>query len=354
MSTITENDIQQYMSVYQIDNITNTINTANIGTTDFQSFLNKVCIQDLNAKNKKSYKYSRSATELVQIVNSIIDNLNEENFMSIFESKTKRLAEKLLYAQKLSMQRYPNVQAPKKGSLAVVLLIEEEKLDILISKIDQANFLNLEDSTYKAGLPEEKATQKTCSISYKLEDEKYELVSIEVSDTQAKIATFWSTDFLELTELHNNEKNTLNAFNAIDSVLTNYVKKKSPRDYTEFRNNLTGYFTTNTSFKLDDMINYVIGDYKPSSIDVNTEVLKNKFKQLPTNKNFDAAFDIDNTRIKNRFKRSYKVSDKIELRTSDYIEDLKKVILAKEDDESGEKVLVIKNISNKLYEQFKE
>ncbi|MFS0766072.1 hypothetical protein [Peribacillus phoenicis] len=343
---------KQIFAVHQIDHENSSISKVNIKTIDFQKFTTKLFAQDLAATNKRGFKFSRESTELSQIVESLISNSEAENFDSIFEAKTDQLAKKLLDAQIKAALRNPGINPPKKGSLVVIYLKKENQINLLISKIDQAIFMNLEDSLYKAGLPEEKATQKTCSISFQLVGEEYQLIDIIVSDSKPKIATFWYDDFLELKELNTNERNTLNAFNAIDNVLSSYVKRQSKRDYTELRNTLTGYFKTKTSFKFDDMVEYVIGDYSPENDKINIEGLKESLKKLPEKKDFDTSFNIVVSQIKARFKRSYKVTEKIELRTSDYIEDLKNVILAQED-EYGEKVLIIKHIDEDLYNTFK-
>ncbi|RJS60095.1 hypothetical protein [Bacillus sp. PK3_68] len=343
----------QLFTVHKIDDENNTISQVNIETKDFKAFVSKLLVQSTTATNKRSFKFARESSEFAQIISSLISNSDQHDFEFIFETKTRELSEKLLDVQKKSAKKHSGINRPKKGSLVVACLKEENKIDFLISKIDQAIFLNLEDSLYKNGLPEEKATQKSCSISYQLVGDEYQLVDIIVSDTQAKIASFWCEDFLELKELKTNEKNTRNAFNAIDNVLTTYVKKKSLHDYTELRNSLVGYFRKRTSFKFDDMIEYVVGEYIPENEKISIPDLKNRLNSLPEKKDFDTAFDIVVDEVKARFKRSYKVSDKIELRTSDYIEDLKNTIVAKED-EYGERVLVIKNINEDLYNTFKK
>ncbi|GAE48265.1 hypothetical protein JCM21738_5353 [Mesobacillus boroniphilus JCM 21738] len=101
------------------------------------------------------------------------------------------------------------------------------------------------------------------------------------------------------------------------------------------------------------MIEYVVGEFVPESEEINTETLKERLRKLPEKKDFDTAFNIVVSQVKGRFRRSYKVSDKIELRTSDYIEDLKNVIIAKEDENYGEKILIIKGINEDLYNTFK-
>jgi hypothetical protein len=342
----------EYLSVHQIDIENSTTNKVNINSSDLQDFTRKLFFQELTATNKRYFKFSRETNEVAQIFKSLIENFENENFLSVFQAKTDILADILLNAQQKTVERHPNIQPPKKGNLVIILLKRADRIEILISKIDQAIFLNLQDSKYTAGLPEEKATQKSCSIAYQLDGDEYQLVDIIVSDSNSKIATFWVEDFLQLKELTSNESNTVNAFNGIENVFSTYIKKKSKGDFIELRNNLVGYFRTKTSFNFDEMVEYVIGNYSPENTEIDIDTLKDRLKRLPEKKDFDTSFEIIESRIKARFKRSYKVSDKIELRTSDYIENLKDVIVAKEND-YGERVLVIKNIDDEIFNSFK-
>lgn len=342
-----------YFSVHHIDNTETTPQKVQVITSDFRAFTNKIFMQDLNAANKRGFRFARETSEVGNIIKNLVCNLNDENFSSIFEAKTDLLAEKLLDVQQKRAERFPGIHPPKKGSLVVILQKLDEKLTILLSKIDQAIFLSLDDSLYKSGLPEEKATQKTCSVTYQLNGNEYQLVEIIVTDSKPKISSFWSEDFLDLKELTSDESNTLTAFTAIENVLSTYVKRKSKGDYEGLRNNLVGYFQTKPAFNFGEMIEYVVGEYVPESEEINTETLKERLKKLPEKKDFDTAFNIVVSQVKGRFRRSYKVSDKIELRTSDYIEDLKNVIIAKEDEDYGGKILVIKGINEDLYNTFK-
>jgi 23S rRNA U2552 (ribose-2'-O)-methylase RlmE/FtsJ len=350
--TITDNQTLFY-TVHQIDNDDYTPSKVNIITSDSKNFTNKLFLQELRATNKRSFKFARESSETAQLIGGLINEIENENFEAIFEARADLLAEKLLDVQKKRAAKHTGINAPKKGGLVVIFLKGEDKINILISKIDHATFLHLEDSLYKSGLPDEKATQKSCIINYQLVDDEYQLMDIIVSDSTPKIASFWSEDFLQLEELTSDDTNTTNAFTAIEHVISTYVKKKSSGDYEELRNNLVGYFKTKTSFKYEDMVEYVIGEYTPEKEDIIIEKLKEQLNKLPEKQGFDTTFNIVTSRIKARFKRTYKVSEKIELRTSDYIEDLKNVIVAKEDPEFGGRILVIRNINENLYNTFK-
>jgi hypothetical protein len=341
----------QFFSVHIIDNKSDAPPKIDVSTDDIEQYTNKLFVQSLSAKNRRKYKFQRSSTEVAQIVHGLIGQINDPNIDITFQDKVDTIAQRLLTSQKTYTSKYPNVNAPKVGSLVSILQKRESQIDILFSKIDQENFLSIEDSLYKVGLPDNNATQKSCTISFRKVDEKYELIDIVVTDTRPTISKFWSEEFLELLELKDDENNTRESFNRIEQVLTRKVKSKSKRDYTELRNNLVGYYKTKDSFSYDGMIEYVIGKYKPESEEVSIDSLKKDMEKLRIKNQFDTSFSIRSEVIKSRFKRSYKITEKIELRTSDYIEDLKNVIIAKRNN-FGEKVLEIKDINDDVYESF--
>jgi hypothetical protein len=341
----------QLFSVHIIDNEGSSPPKIDVSTNDIEQYTSKLFVQSLSAVNRRHYDFKRQSTEIAQIANSLIENINDPFLEDIFQKKVDIIAKRLLSSQQTYTKKYPNVNAPKVGSLVSILFQHEDKIDILFSKIDQENFLSIEDSLYKVGLPDNKATQKSCSISYKLVEDEYQLVDIVVTDTRPTISKFWSEEFLELIQLKDDENNTRESFNLIDQVLSRKIKKVSRKDYTELRNNLVGYFKTKESFNFEGMIDYVIGSYIPEEDSVSLDSLKDSMNKLRDQKKFDTSFDIKAEVIKARFKRTYKISDKIELRTAGHIENLNDVIIAKQND-LGEKVLEIKGINEKVYEDF--
>lgn len=344
---------EQLFSIFQIDDENFNFSRLSIMTEDIEKYTSKLLFQSLAAKNKRSYEFKRETSEIALVFDRLLNKIDDENFEATFEQECEIIAARLLDSQKKYRERYPGIKPPKKGSLVVNFLKRDEKIDFLISKIDERTFLDLVDSKYTVGLPEENATQKSCIISFNLIEGQYIQSDIVVTDSQVKISTFWAEEFLELKELKDNERNTKHSFNSIEQIISRNIKSKSKADYVELRNNLVGYYRTNTSFRFDDMINYVIGSYVPEDSTINIDNIRKKIEELPEKKNFDTAFDISVGVIKARFKKTYKVSDKIELRTSDYIDNLKEIIVAKEN-ELGEKILEIKNISEEVYESFKE
>ncbi|KAA0560736.1 hypothetical protein F0342_21480 [Bacillus sp. CH30_1T] len=350
MSITTEANFKLF-AVHKIDNTNNVALSVNIATNDIEAYTRNLFYQSLNAKNIRGYRYRSETTEIATIVNDLISNIDKDNLDVIFENYAETIAGRLLYTQGKYNERYSGLPELKKGSLVTILSKHEDTVDILISKIDQENFISLEDSLLKAGLPENKATQKSCAFTFNIVNDEYQLKEIVVTDTNPKISTFWAQDFLELTEISDDDKNTKDSFNQIEKVLLRNVNSVSKTDYTELRNSLVGYYRNNLSFNFENMVQHVIGDYEPESEKLKISKVKDALEKLRQQGKFDTAFEIKKEVIKARFKRSYKLSEQIELRTSDYIKNLKNVIIAKENG-LGEKVLEIKDINEEVYQKF--
>ncbi|QOV10905.1 hypothetical protein [Viridibacillus arvi] len=358
MNTLNATTLGIEFHVFSIENqlesvqlVTNTEST----TTDIKIFTDKLYTQAKDAKNKRKYLFKRESTEVQNLLKNVLNKyINEDqDFKEVFIQKSELIAERLLTVQKDFANRYTGINPPKDGCLVILISKMEDKWNILLTKINLELFLDQDDSKYRTGLPDNNATQKSCYLEFDNIDDELTLTDIIVTDSKAKISPFWTDDFLELEEINDNQSNTFHAYNTIEKVLDTTLKKSSSGDYVKLRNSLIGYFETKSEFKLEEMVDYVIGDYQLESNNVTIETIKTKLYNLTDNKHFDTAFTIDNSRIKNKFKKTYKISEKIDLRTNSYIEDLKEIIKARTNEE-GEKVLEIRNIEDNVFEMFKE
>lgn len=347
-----EEDILNF-SVHVIDHETNSVEDVKIETDDITTFTTNLLLQIRNVNNKRSFKFAENSSGMAKTFSDLLMKIDTDEFDNEFKETTNIVSKKLCQAQIEHTINHSGIKPPKKGSLVVVVIQSEEIVEVLITKINLESFIDIQDAIRKAGLPDEKAVQKSCFITYQVGNEKVEVQDVFVSDSGTTISRYWSNDFLELIELTSNETNTKNAFNIIEQIIVRNCKKKSKKDYVDLRNNLVGYFQTSSSFNLDSMIDYVIGDFQPDNEEVNISKIKESLTALKENKKFDSSFDIELTAINTRFKRVYKISDEIELRTINHIENLNTKIVASID-EYGEKILKIRNISEEVYQSFKE
>lgn len=165
-------------------------------------------------------------------------------------------------------------------------------------------------------------------------------------------AKYWHDTFLELEERTNDETNTDRAFRAVDLVLNKNLKKIAPRDYTVTRNAVISYFKSSEQIDYDQMVNQLFENYVPVELEPEKKKkLIEKLLKLPEEKNFDRQFNVVNSVIKAKIKKTYDVCQGIQLKISEGIDDLDKTISAYRDDE-GNKYIKIKTDNDVTFKSF--
>jgi len=348
--------VTQFASLHYINSNASSTTQREVNTKDAINYVKQLIQETQNNPNKRAFAFRNSTTPLFEYVMDIFNQLKSDSIEDIFSSNCIKIAERLLLAEKNTVSKYPNMQHPRKGSLIITADNLGDELLITLAKIETADYLEDIHLQIQSGLPINKKALKTAVISItqleEEEEEEEELeVQITVTDSGSTIAKYWSDDFLEASELTSDEKNTKNAFTAIERVLSQNLKTQAPSDYTELRNGLVGYFKKQPSFHFENMIDYVFGNYEMENTQVNLENVKDKVKKLLEKEKFDTHFTMVPNEIKARFKKTYKVTDEIELRTNGHIENLRHIIRASKN-EQGEKILEIKIENDTIYKSF--
>ncbi|ARK25966.1 hypothetical protein SporoP37_15665 [Sporosarcina sp. P37] len=318
---------------------------------DAQSYVDKLINDSQENPNKRFYHFTSDSSPIYSSIISFFTQKNEGSIETLFNFECKKIADRLLRAEKNTADTYPGIRPPKRGSLITTMEQIDSDLRLTIAKIETEEFLDDIDLKLLSGLPYNKKALKTAIINVTLLEDDELHIDITVTDTNSTISKYWTTDFLEVTEVVGDAKNTLNSFTEIEKVISKSLKTKSPADYTELRNNLVGYFKTQSSFQLENMIEYVFGDYQIENEDIKIDDIRGKVKDLATKQKFDTHFDIISKEIKARFRRTYKVTNDIEIRTNGHIEGLKHMIHSAVN-AKGEKVLEIKIEDEKIFQQF--
>ena len=102
--------------------------------------------------------------------------------------------------------------------------------------------------------------------------------------------------------------NTDRAFRAVDLVLNKNLKKIAPRDYTVTRNAVISYFKSSEQIDYDQMVNQLFENYVPVELEPEKKKkLIEKLLKLPEEKNFDRQFNVVNSVIKAKIKKTYDV-----------------------------------------------
>lgn len=295
----------KFYQIFEIATDSNSVRKIDLDDADANDVLSFVKKLANDAKHGVSQRQASFLNTSIVKNNLIASLADGENNSSILE-----IAEHLLSSEVEYNSKYGNFNEIRKGSLLISNFESEGQNSILVAKIDVENFFETEHLKLLKGLPQDKGVYKTCLVNVEAAglSEK-----IYLSDTNSSISKFWWNTFLECEFVRDSQKNTDLAFSQLSSSLS-YVNKISPVDHAFLKGNLSSYFTTATNFDADEMIERVVGNYKPESEDVDTNKIKEDLKKTCNKKNFDTTFEIDITSIKSRLKRTIKIDDDIELK----------------------------------------
>lgn len=264
---------------------------------------------------------------------------NTEVFLSIMRALTgdldkeklsRIIADRLHRAEMTAQDKIKNIQEIKKGSLVQVLINENDsdEMHFIIAKVEDNYFLDKATLTKSVGLPWGDSTFKYARFSFSRE---IELIDIMIFDANPKVSDYWYKSFLELRESNTDEYNTKTAFNSIKAVLDRQVKTQSRQDYTILRNAIINYFRSHETILYEQLMQEVFDNYQPENPEYDIGKLKEKLRQLPESKKFDRSFRSITSEIKARIVQRYEISDKIELKVKDSLENLKETIYSLEE-----------------------
>lgn len=305
---------------------------------EIKSYVEEIIFEVIKSNRTQSYKFDEKYSKLPEVIKS----LSTESF----DSSSTDLAAKLLSCEVAAQERYKSITEIRKGSLLSVHFEAISREFLLLVKIDHASFFDETEYTKKTGLPEKQRAQKSAL---------FELISGElnptviVSDSSQKITDYWYRDFLSLIPLSSNEKNTEDAFKAVETLLTRKLSKRSPSDYWTLRNATVSYFATRSECIFPEMINELFSGFEPDDKTINIQEIISEALELPGKKGFDSHFSIIKNVIKARVKKQIRLAENLELQIKGEIPDYDRVFSTGEDG-SGK---YLKIYSEHGYQEFK-
>ena len=125
------------VNVYNIDD---EIKLQKINKVQASDYVNSIIKNGLNNKNVRYFRVKRNTTEVINIINKIVEYTNyasesgvaatlESGSMDSFTVATKKIAEKLQENEKIAQERIINLNVDvKKGSLIQALVKDEDGL----------------------------------------------------------------------------------------------------------------------------------------------------------------------------------------------------------------------------------
>ncbi|TQQ02823.1 nucleoid-associated protein, partial [Vibrio cholerae] len=281
--------------------------------SDLGSFLLRVSQETMTSPNKKLYEFEPTSSAQTCIKEFLTATTQAEE-----EISSMNLAKLLLDAEKNTSSRVSQLAGIKKGSMVLCHYETNDINCIIVTKLDFESFLERETYSKKQGLPEKKGILKSCVINI---DSGILNKDLYLLDSNGLVASFWSKSFFEANQKINDVVNTKNAYKKISRAFVG-LAQKSRVDYQQLKNNLISYFSTNTTFVLSDLLDSLIGNYKPVDPDVDLDTIKDKINKLVTDGEFDGTFSIDDKEIKKQYKQTIKLDGGIVITTSDSYNDI--------------------------------
>ncbi|HBF6218012.1 hypothetical protein [Clostridioides difficile] len=307
---------------------------------------------DTNTKTRQ-YRIDSQLTDVVKNIKGII---SDNDLQLCYDEKSYNIVSKLLNTENERQSRIGSMDVKiKKGSVIQALLKDEEvdRYEYLIAKVNHTNFIDDSDFISRTGFSaKEQDISKTCLFEITKEDDiLIDSASIYIDNR----ASYWANEFLELTEMRDDEINTKTVFKEVNAVLMRNVNKKSKNDYTVLRNSLIGYLKKERLVNYDNLIKDLFEGYSPLDDEkLNRDAMKNmveKLEKLPQTKKFDLQFNSAPTAINSKIKKEYIVNQGIKIKIDDYIEDIKNIIHS-EEEKDGSRYIKIKTNNEETFKAF--
>ncbi|MBY6871692.1 hypothetical protein HYH37_00505 [Clostridium botulinum] len=355
--------------LFELDRVNQKVISRDVNSEDVKDYIYEVMNKMVDKKDSRKYVIKDETTQVISGINmimkeSILENYNdvciaagsEDNLNSV-DRITKSIAYNLLHSEEIASKKIKNANREvKKGSLLLGISklsnVESNKGNYLayLSKIEHAKFLDLGELVKKIGLPYSKIVHRSCIIYY---NDALEIQDIELLDSNGTISVHWWDYFLELREATSDYTNTEDSYECIKTLIDTSFKKKAQADHVQLVSNLKSFYRTQKAFNYDDLVEYVVGEYKPINEEIDIQQFKQQLQNLPSVAGFDRKFNIDLKPIKKKLDNKIRVNDKFELGLKEETKNIRDLLKAyKEPD--GTKYLKILDISDEAYSKFKD
>ncbi|WP_430408790.1 hypothetical protein [Kordia sp.] len=334
-----------FSSLHHVDNSNNTIREINISANStLINYTNRLFTEINTHPHKKVFIFKSNITEIRQVIENIITNNDITNSVKL---SADRLLDKEIKAQERLDSRNMNVKILK-GSLFQTFIEIDGKKKIIICKADHNQYIDENSFSLRSGLPWDKKIFKAALIHVNNDNS----IEEEIDVLDVNHSKYWYDDYLELLEKHDNSYNTSKSMDSIESRALNKIKKKHPADHLILRNSFIGYFRSRNSFEIEDFISSLLDDYYPVDETFSKDKLVQNIRSLPKKIDFDPSFVISKPDIKKRSRSVVKITDNIDLRFKDHIENFKDIIESDKTD-SGQMYIKIFTEEENVYNKFK-
>lgn len=321
-----------HTSLHHIDHRTNALNQINLdhGSADLEKYIERLIREITASTGSRQFEFNSDTTE----TRTAISHFLNSNYTEGANINSTRLLRVEIEAQRRVSHLEINIQ---KGILFQAVIEDEGGQLIVISKADHNQFLDEIELTLRNGLPFEKRIFKAFLARFN----GTEFTEILVHDTTSRMAKYWWSDYLELTEKYTDEYNTERSLDILDKKIFSRMKSKHPADRTILRNSTIGFFRNNEEFNLETYLDTTFTNYVPVDPEFPKASYIEKIRQLPEQSKFDPRFGIVQGKIGKRQYDRIPLTTQLELIIKEPIDNLRSVIEAGKDQE-GNKFIKIR------------
>lgn len=295
----------------------------------------------------REYKFKTGSITMETWLNKLISQHE-------VEGTCLKIAERLLKEETNTQERIEHLGKEIQKGMLMISYADMEvstgiEKKIVISKADYDEFIEETTGNLKTGLATKKKIYKAFIANVSLVDGVERITKISTYDTNAKMATYWWKDFLELEVVRKNDINTKNAFDAIEKEILNPIQKNYKQDYLHLWNLTLGYFRLQGEFNLDHYRDEIIGRYQPFDTKLSISDLQAKCNDLQKRGDFDRRFEKNIKGIKGKkLKKTLTLTNEIDLVIKDCVANMQEILQGYTND-AGEKFLMIKSIKGFEY-----
>tara|TARA_R110002049_G_scaffold93391_3_gene230903 strand:+ start:7676 stop:8701 length:1026 start_codon:yes stop_codon:yes gene_type:complete len=294
----------------------------------------------LESPNKRHFEFKSGDTEIKNSIPKII--ADSKNIEEVLLNNAKRLLEKEVAADNKIKHLGVKVQ---RGSLLHIHFQQNGNDNLLICKVEHDEIINEQSFEINRGLNTRKKVFKAFLIYLANETRNQEIYLSDKNNSK-----YWWDDFLELSQVNTDEENTENSLNKIIRIIDKEKNKNEfGLDGSLLRNNIVGYYKTNTDFNFSEVYD-IVTNYKPLNTKFPVDTILSKFDKLKEDKSFDKQFPIVQKRVDKKIITNIPLGKGLFLKIEKHVPNLNEIIKPYHG-ESGEVGITI--ISDQAYRYVK-
>ncbi|RYG22032.1 MAG: hypothetical protein EOO07_01030 [Chitinophagaceae bacterium] len=313
---------------------------------ELESYIRELLDLIVDEKSSRGYEFTSEHTEVRGLISAII---NAQQLDTKKEEEYAEAIAKRLLAKEIDAEENSNLKIKLVKGIAVITLIRLSNGEqrFVISKADYNEYLDAESYKRRNGFPIKKKIYKAFSAAL---DDDQNITKVLVYDTNSTFSVYWWREFLELSEIYNDDYNTEKVFAAIEGNVLNPIKQKHKADFISLWNASVHYFRVKPEFSVEGFLEDIITTYVPYDNKLDVGELAKKVEKQFENGKFDSRFTINPKVINKKFKRTIQLTPQIELNLKDGIQNIEQII-KRYDAPDGSKWVMVR--SNEGYEYFK-